>query len=145
MLFRNFWILGVIVGLINSYIIRSRILSIVRQNPELKQEGEQLTKGYFFALTLPWLILGVLQLAGGFSDFSYMFSRDLNNIYVLLSRGFIIFCLLLYLYWMVFRNGARSLIKFKLIRGLFSENERGLKFVALVGTTASIISFVMMN
>jgi hypothetical protein len=46
---------------------------------------------------------------------------------------------------MVFRNGARSLIKFKLIRGLFSENERGLKFVALVGTTASIISFVMMK
>lgn len=141
LIFRNFWLIAIIAGIINSVIIRFKILSKVRKNPELQQEGNRLSQGYFLATTCPWLILGLLQNSGNFSDISYIYSNDYNNRYTILSRVFIIFCILLYTYWIVLRNGAETLIKFECVRE--TSNAKFFKFITVVSATAGIIPLLL--
>lgn len=141
LIFRNFWFIAIIAGIINSVIIRFKILSKIRKNPELQQEGNRLIQGYFLATTCPWLILGLLQNLGNFSDISYIYSNDYNNRYTILSRVFIIFCILLYTYWIVLKKGAETLIKFECVRG--TPNAKLFKFITVVSATAGIIPLLL--
>ncbi|HEY9649518.1 MAG TPA: hypothetical protein V6C95_02565 [Coleofasciculaceae cyanobacterium] len=141
LIYRNFWLIAISVGIINSVIIRVKILSKIKKKPELQDEGNQLIRGYFLATTCPWLILGIFQNIGNFSDIFYIYSGDYANQYVILSRSFIIFCILLYTYWIVLRNGAETLIKFECVRG--TSNARFFKFITVVSATVGILPLML--
>jgi len=135
---KYFLFIGVGVCLVNTAIVRRRISAMLQQQPELREQAARFLRGYLLAFTIPPLILAALQIAGGFDDCFYPFSRDYENIYVVLSWCVAFVCSALLLYWVLFRNGARTIITFRAVLGNVPDSETAVKVLTVLCTCAGL-------
>jgi hypothetical protein len=107
--FKYFWLLAVLVGLLNFAIMRGRVEALAIKRPELKHETRQVLIGYLLALTVPFFLLGILQLAGGYESPFFIFQENLNNPFVIASITVMVVWWAIIAYWVYFKNGVKAL------------------------------------
>lgn len=138
-IFRYFWFIAAMVGVLNYFIIQIRIPD------ELKEDSEYggFKKGFLLFLTVPPALLGLLQTLGDFPHPFYVFTRDFQNVFIVLSWAVLFFTWGVFLFWVHYKDGARILVKFgKAFRGM-PENENVVKilftFIVLISIAALVV------
>jgi hypothetical protein len=80
---------------------------------------------------------------GGFQNLFFVFSRDYQNIYVLLSWIVIIGFWATILRWVFCQNGASILIKYKVVlQGNFPSNETMIKIFFVFVVVCALVALV---
>lgn len=119
-IFKYFWLIAVLVGVVNHVIIRSRVQKLVENQPDLEQDAPTVLNGYLLFMTVPFLLVGMVQLIGGFESPMFLYDRNLGNPFALIADGIILFCLGVLAYWVYLRDGAQTLIRFQLLENVSS-------------------------
>lgn len=147
--FKYFWFLAPIIAVLNFIPTRARINSVVRLHPELASGANGILFGYFMFLSVPFILLGVIQLAGGYETPFFIYTAPWNDPFVLASLGVIILTWLILGYWIFFRDGARKMIDYQIIYGTglmglagISKSEGGVKLGWAISLLGVILIFV---
>lgn len=122
-IFKYFWFICAIVGIMNICIFR------------LKLKNEKVDSKIFKSLAIffiaPYILLGIFELLGGYDNCFYIFSNDYKNIFLLFSWLTLAVTWIIPFFWIVFRNGARKLIEYRQVllgdTSYSNENETLLK------------------
>jgi hypothetical protein len=83
-LLKYFAILGVLIGIINTFYVHKKI----NLNSLEKQEADEVKKFillYGFCFSAPFLFIQIFQIAGNYSTIFFIFSLDFNNTFYILS------------------------------------------------------------
>ena len=127
LVFKNFWIIAVVIGFVNYFMFKMRIPKNIEDENE-KEETNNLLKSILVFLTVPFALLGIFQILGDFKNPFFVFSKDYKNIYVILSIIVLFSTWAIVLRWVFFKDGAKILIKHKeIFRGNFPANETIIK------------------
>ncbi len=103
-----FMLLG--VGLSTIYLwFRAR--NRIGKNPDLREGYNQLFKGFFISMSLPWLVMGMGIVLGGVPSFEEFSQPREGNLFVLAFWLIVLLLLVLGLWWVYFRGGAEFLAK----------------------------------
>ena len=132
LLVKYFWLIAAIVNSFNLFWIQFRVDRIVQRNPELLADSKRLMRGLAIFLVLPFLLLTILQWAGHFDNALYISSPNYTNFYIVLSWSVFILLYIGILYWVLVRDGAKILIKFRAAFRNMPENETLVKLLTLV-------------
>ena len=112
LLFKHTWVLFIGVTLVNAFILKFRSKKYIEQNPTLEEGYAKLFRGYMFYMNLPWVILGIGMLLGGFNSiFDVMLGFRNGNIFTVLFFGTVIFLWIVGAVWIYFLNGAEFLVE----------------------------------
>ncbi|BAY64688.1 hypothetical protein NIES22_47880 [Calothrix brevissima NIES-22] len=142
------WPLFAAINIFNLIYMGARVAAIVRENPELEGDSRVFLKWLFIFAVLPFLLLYLFQILGGFHNSLYVFSNDYHNPYIVL--GWVVFILLNLgiLYSILWGGGASMLIKFRKAFRSMPESEMQIKvmtvFNCLVGAVA-LFSMIATN
>lgn len=145
-IFKYFWFLGGIIGVINGLTTRYKINQLTGKNPERYEveEANKVMKGAFLSHTLPYFAIGILQLMGGFDSFFFIFSKDYNNTYLLLSWLVLAGCMVSLLYWVWIKNGAAIIVKYREALGQnLPNNELLTKGIISLMVLGGVIGFIV--
>ena len=138
--FKYFWLLSIGMGFINYFAFKKRLSKNIAD--ESRQEISSLLRSILVVLTVPFGLIGILQMLGKFESFFFVFSRNYNNIYVVLSWLVMIFFWIITLRWVFCKDGARMLLKHKDIFGAnFPINETLIKIqlvIMIIGGLAAL-------
>jgi hypothetical protein len=127
---------------LNAGLARSRLSSTLEQHPEWEAESQVFLRNYFLLLTIPPLFLGLLQFAGGYNNPFYIFSNDLN-VYVVLSWCVLFLTWTRFFHWMVFQNGAQTLVKFREVGINMPRSESMVKVWVLLMLAAGVCALAV--
>ncbi|MGC1122065.1 MAG: hypothetical protein WBA22_13325 [Candidatus Methanofastidiosia archaeon] len=130
------WFLGVPVGVINVLWGKYRLSETLRRHPEWTEEANTFLKGYLLYMTVPFLFLGLLQLAGGYNNPFYVFMHDFS-IYQVLAWTVLFFFWYRAFHYIFFQDGAKQLAKFHRI-GNIPSSETGVKILTILVLMAAI-------
>jgi hypothetical protein len=108
---KHFWFLAVIVSVINWYIKKRAAQKYIKENPQLKEGYAILLRGYLIWPTIPWIVMGIGCTVGGVPSMMYYFRPQDANPYVLAWYGSWFVLLVLFGYWLFFKNGVETLNK----------------------------------
>ena len=147
-IFKYFFFIAVLFGIINGVILKSKTTQFINENPQYKEESNNVFIGYTLSLSVPFLILGMIQILGNFDSPFYIFSRNISNIFVLLSWLTLICSWALLFYWTFFKEGAKILIRYNIFGGSKPSSEVFVKFyviLMLLGGIAGLIIGSVMN
>jgi hypothetical protein len=81
--FKNFWLLAIIVTLINAYYFKVRARPLIRDNPDLEEGYNKVFWGTIIFLGLPWLVMGFGMTLGGIPTVFHFFRPRDGNPYVI--------------------------------------------------------------
>ena len=108
---KYFWIMFFVVFFINAGIFWHRAQKVIEERPEKEQVYRKLIKGFLIWMNIPWVIMGAGILLGNVpSMFHYFKPRD-GNPWVLAFWGCVVVLWLLTIYWIFFKNGAKTLVE----------------------------------
>lgn len=110
-LFNHFWIVIIIVTLINGLDWKSKSKKYIIENPERKESYNKLIKGWLIYANIPWVIMGFGMLTGITNDMRDFFNPSQMNLIVLVFFFSIIFLWLLGSYWIYLKGGAEMLVE----------------------------------
>ena len=109
LIFKNAWILFIIVTLFNAYWLKSKSKSYILENPELEEGYNRIFKSIIIYGNIPWVIVAIGNLSGMTNSmFDFFRPRDMNPI-VLLFHTVVILILVLSIWWIYFKDGAEFL------------------------------------
>jgi hypothetical protein len=111
-LFNYFWLLALLLNMINVGLFRVRANKIIRQNPEMAAGYQRVLLGYLIIGSLPWLMMGLGLLSGQVTNIFAYVNPHGGNGYVLLYHALLLFLLLLGFIWIFFRHGAEFWAKY---------------------------------
>ncbi|NEQ99344.1 MAG: hypothetical protein F6K30_21995 [Cyanothece sp. SIO2G6] len=142
---RYFWIVCLVVNLINAVIFKVRSQSHIRQDPSLASGYTTLIQGFLICSSLPWLAMGFGIMVGNVPTIWYFLYPGTGNPYVV--AWWVVYWLTISFVsqWIVLRGGAEMMVKYPgFLRGN-SKNPRTIKLtwlLMLAGTAAfTIIMF----
>ncbi len=147
-LFNQFWILLIIVMVVNGIIWKNNSKKYIEQNPELKEGYDKLIKGFLIYSIIPWIIMGFGMLTGITKSMEEFFYPQLLNPVVLIFNFYVAFVWIYGSYWIYFKGGAEMIIKHPgLIRNSSYTNDENLnikiiKFFWALMILGGIISLV---
>lgn len=108
---RHFWVAFVLVTFVNGRTWRSRVESLIEEQPALGPGYQRLYRGYLFWLNLPWIVMGTGILSAQVTSvFDFLRPSD-GNVFVLWWWGLNAMLLCLGTYWIFFRGGAQTLAR----------------------------------
>lgn len=149
-IFKHGWILFIVVMIVNAFIMRSRSQAYVDINPDLKVGYDKLFKNFLIFGNIPWLIMGIGDIAGLTKGmFDFFSPRQLNPI-VLTFHACVIVLWILGSYWIYIKDGAEFLAKHP---GFFNSgepsktdrlNKNKVKFIWTLGMLGGISGEIMM-
>jgi len=142
---KYFWIIGVGIGLINGYSFQRKIKTAILTDKSNESEIKNLVVGYYSALTIPFLLLQVLQILGKYNTSFYIFLLDFSNIYYTLAFTVLISCWILLVYWVVLKNGAGLISKYNSSFGNFPKDTKLIKLITILCVFGGIIAFIISN
>jgi hypothetical protein len=82
---RYFWFISIPLGVYNYWLSKKLAGGAFDEPQEAREEFESFLRTYYLYMTIPFVILGGLQLAGGHPSPLYTLSGDFSDISVLLS------------------------------------------------------------
>jgi hypothetical protein len=99
-------------------------------------EDEKQIRTFLFRFTsffaAPYFILGFIQLAAGFPNAFYFFFEPLDNFFALLAIMVYLAWTGILAYWVFLKDGAKTLIQYRLVSGIGANNESFIKLSFLV-------------
>ena len=110
---KYFLFLSIPIGAINAVMIKHRVSSDKELDSNAQSELNKFTAGVFFSLTIPFTLLGILQLCGGHEHCFFMFSTNFSDTTIVLSWIVLFASWSLILWWVWFRSGASILLKYR--------------------------------
>lgn len=138
--FKYFWFLCAIVGLLNILFIKLRVKDNNFDSEDDINSARRLLKGLSIYLTVPYFLLGIFEILGGYDNCFFVFSNNYNNIFLLLSWMTLVATWIFSVYWIFAKDGARKLIKYG---NVLSENKNNLNETQLkLGVTLFFIVII---
>jgi hypothetical protein len=148
---KYFWLMGMLVTVVNFIIFRKKAQKHIQANPQLKAGYVSLFRGYLIWFNMPWIIMGIGCTIGGVPSVWHYFRPRDGNPYVL---GWFCSIFLLWVvgtFWLFFRGGAETLAHhpgaIELKMGLHSKeitNPTHIKMFWLLCLSGGIIGIAMM-
>lgn len=149
-LFQYVWVLFIIGTIINANLLKYRSKKHIDQNPELKKGYQDYFRGMLILGNLPWIIMGIGNLAGLTKNiFEYFNPRQMNPI-VLLFHAIIIILWVAGIRWIYFKGGAEfvekhpGLIQMKGFGESHDITARQLKLFYALALIGGIMAMIMM-
>ncbi len=137
------WPLFAAINLFNVIYLRTKVATIVREDPQLENDAKVFLKWLLIFAVLPFVLLYIFQRLGGFDHAFYVFSNDYHNPFII--AGWAVFTLLnlSVLYAVLWGGGARMLIQFRKAFRSMPESEARIKlsvaFSCLVGAVSLFV------
>ena len=145
LIFKHVWVLFIGVTLVNAFVLKFQSKKYIEQNPALEEGCEKLFRGYMFYMNLPWVVLGIGMILGGFdSVFDLLFGFRNGNIFTLLFFGTVIFLWILGIVWIYFLKGAEFLVEYP---GALNSNVKSplmIKIWFALSLTGGILGLIFM-
>jgi hypothetical protein len=108
---KYFWVVAIIVTMINLLIFRKRGQKHIQDNPHLEEGYTSLFRGFLLWMNIPWIVMGIGCTFGGVPTvWNYFRPRD-GNPHVLAWFVTIFFLWILGTFWLFFRDGAEKLVR----------------------------------
>jgi hypothetical protein len=142
---KYFWLIGAIFGFINGFLFYKRIKKELKSNQENQHEIDVLAKGYLISMTLPYLILQLLQLVGGYKSAFFIFLFDYTNLYYCISISVIAISWILLLYWILIMNGAEIISNYNSCFRNLPKSKKLIKLLVLLMVLGGLIVFIILN
>ena len=108
---KYFWVVAVIVTMINLLIFRKRAQKHIQDNPHLEEGYASLFRGYLLWMNIPWVVMGIGCTFGEVPSVWHYFRPRDGNPYVLAWFVSIFFLWILGTFWLFFRDGAETLVR----------------------------------
>jgi len=143
-LFDYMWVFLIIVTTANALLWWYEGLDRMAQSPELRPGYRKLVLGLIFWGNIPWVVMGLAQLAGGVHRIDEYFQPHRANAWVVAWHGIVLGLWALYLRWLFVRKGAQALADHPGLFRYHISNPTYIKLVscAVVGiSVASILVF----
>ncbi len=135
-LFNYFWLIALLTNVLNALIFWFRAQSYIQQNPALKPGYIRLIRGFLIGMSIPWIVMGIgLQTGQVATIVDYFYPRSGNQT-VIAWWVSIWASLLLYIYWIWWRQGAEKLVQHP---GLMRGNPTNPKTIKL-GSVLILVS-----
>jgi hypothetical protein len=106
---KYFWLVAIILTLINFLMFRKRAQGHITKNPELAGGYASLFRGYLLWMNIPWVVMGIGCTVGGIPSVWHYFRPRDGDPYVLAWFGSVFFLWALGTLWVFFRDGAETL------------------------------------
>lgn len=137
------WFVFGIFALVQLAAVPIRAPSIAKSIGENSEVVRSFFLGYMVYVCVPYFVLGGIQVLGGFESAFYVFFGLFTNPYVLLAVLFILMWWALGAYFVYFRGGAKSLIRYGLVRGIGMGGENGVKVIIALGLIGGFLGLVV--
>lgn len=108
-LFQHFWVILIVVTVINGYMWWSRMQETIRNKPELAAGYRRLYHGFLLWGNIPWVLMGLGILSGQVAGVFEFLRPDNGNPFVLIWYAAMGGLLVLGTYWVYFGGGAEIL------------------------------------
>lgn len=151
MLFKNFWIMFILVTFFNVYQFKKKTAKFIIDNPDKAYGYNLIFKNFLIFGCIPWLIIGLGNTFGFTSSvFDYFQPADLNPLVLIFH--FSILCIwILMVRFIFFKNGAKFLENHPGLIvinnfGTINENpsEKSIKILTIVGLIGGILALILM-
>lgn len=107
---KYFWFSIVLFAMLNAWFVQKRARPLIAENPLLQKDANRISLTLVLLMGIPSVMLGIIQLAAGYESPVFIFSDDLDNMY-LLSAWFVMAGLRVFiLYWLWFTDGLESYV-----------------------------------
>ena len=104
--------LCILAMFVNAIVFKVRSKKYIRENPELEEGYSALIRGFLVWGNIPWLVMGLGMTIGNIPSTYHYFRPQDGNPYVQAFFGSILLIWLMGTYWLFFKNGAETLIKY---------------------------------
>lgn len=131
LIMKYMWFIGVLFWGVNTLQAWLRMSRVLKEHPEWEGEAKAFLKGYFMFFAIPALLLGLLQLAGGYDNPFYVFARSLN-IFVVLSWCIVFSTWVIIFHYVFLQDGARQLVKLNVLGGRMPASESLIKVIVII-------------
>jgi hypothetical protein len=137
---KYFWLVIIVIGLVNSFILYFRSKQYWLLGEKQKQEVLKLIKSVTIFSLCPWVFMGIASVAGNINSVIQFIVGVTRNYYVTSWYILIVIYFGIYLYWIFLKNGAETIVKYNKIyygrnRLVFKSTVNGVK----IATVMSII------
>lgn len=143
-IFKSFWLILILVGLLNYLLMRLRIKKNFTDPADIDGANRFLILSLFY-INMPFLIIGVLQIFGGHDNIFFIFSGQYQNSYVLLSWVVMVLVWGLLLYWVLVKDGAKIISKYRVLFNNMPENETMIKIIIVLMVLGGIAALTIGN
>ncbi len=109
LIFRQFWLLSLIIEFLTALIITFRASKEIRKNPNLRDGYKRFITGYLIFFSLPWLVMGAGMTVGKIPDLAVFFFPRTINIYLVLFLASIVLVWASAFVWIFLKGGAEFL------------------------------------
>ena len=148
----NFWAVAIIVTCINAVFYKHRSREYIKENPDLAEGYAKLIKGYLVWMNIPWIVMGIGCTVGGVPSVWHFFNPQDGNPYVLAWFGSVFLLWILSVYWIFFKGGAETLVKYPgaiqmhspMSKGKDITSPAGIKLLLCACLLGGILGVVMM-
>jgi hypothetical protein len=140
---KYFWFIATSLNLLNTFWTKSRLVKhLGQQNDEEKVVLNKFIKWYRICFTIPFLLLGLFQLLGGYNTPFYIFMFEFKSIFYILGFLSLVLFWGLIVYLVVVKNGADLIAKYN--RGFKNapDDPKSIKFM-ICGLMIFIAIFVV--
>jgi hypothetical protein len=141
--FKYAWFIFGIFSILQLISLPLRANAIAGQLRENSESVRAFLLGFAIYITVPYFVLGGIQLLGSFENAFYIFFAPLNNPFVLIALGFTVLWWLLGAYFIYFREGAKALMRYGLIRGIGAGNETRVKLLLALGMVGGLFGLIV--
>ncbi|MEA5597326.1 hypothetical protein [Rivularia sp. UHCC 0363] len=136
----QFWLLAILVNAVNALIWWFRAQPHIQNNSALRVGYTKLIRGFFLGTTAPWLVMGLGMTAGGIANIADYWVLQTKNPFVVAWWISIWTVILLLSYWIWFRGGAESLIKYPGLLSGSPNSPQAIKRMWLLAVMGSVIA-----
>ncbi|GHT77715.1 hypothetical protein FACS1894130_02970 [Spirochaetia bacterium] len=146
-LLKYFASIGVLIGLLNTFMMYKRIKSKYPNNNSKLENNElkNFTKWYGICFTVPFLLLQIFQIMGKYKTVFYIFLLDFNNPFYIL--GFITMLLLwgVLLYLVIIKDRAEIIAKYYKAFGNIPADKTKIKILFGIMFLGALIILLLGN
>ncbi len=109
---KYFWVIAFIVSYINYISFKNKSKKYIEKNPELEEGYKKILKYYLLWQNIPWIIMGIGMTFGKIPYIWYYFKPKDGNPFVISWYISVILLWVLGSYWIFFKNGAETIVKY---------------------------------
>lgn len=140
---RYFWVIGLVLGVVNTAIKWVQLRPRMQASPELAPGYITLLRGFWLISTVPWLSMGIGILWGNVPTMWHFFYPSSGDPFVIAWWVIYWGWVSILAYWVLFNGGAQMLVSHPgFLRGN-PKNPKWLKLGLLVALMGSVIATVL--
>ncbi len=127
-LFKYIWFIFGLFAAFGLLFLPFRISRLAAQYPTEKEDIRKtllITSIYYL---VPYFVLGIIQLLGGFDTAFYIFFVPLTNTFALAAVAFMVIYYMIAICWVLLGGGAAKVVRYRMVRGIGANNETFVKF-----------------